>query len=274
MYITANTDIFCIFGNPVKHSLSPILHNFMFEYYGIDAVYVAFEVEDIKKALESVKALSIKGCNITLPFKEDAFRYVDEIGDDDTAFLESVNTVKNENGRLIGYNTDYLGFIDLFDEYAKFCSDSDTVVVLGAGGTAVSVLYGLYKLGIENIFLLNRTLQKAERLKEKFAGKLNIKVGLLDDAIIKEADVLINTTSVGIDKESLPIKPAILKKDAIVVDVIYFDTPLVKEASKLGLAAINGMGMFVSQAFYAFKIWHGVEFDKIAAENLLKDIEL
>ncbi|AEA33449.1 shikimate dehydrogenase [Hippea maritima] len=273
MYIQADTDVYCVIGNPVRHSLSPILHTFMFEYYGINAVYVAFEVQHIKEAIEGIKALGIKGANITVPFKNKAFELIDET-DEDSSFLQSINTIKNINGKLYGYNTDFLGFKDMFMEYTKFYSEEDVVVVLGAGGVSVSVIYALYKLGIKRIFLLNRDITKAKNIQKKFNDKIEIEVGNLNDKeIINKADVIINCTSVGLKGNETPINTNWIN-ESIVVDVIYFDTPLLKAAKQKGLTTINGMDMFIGQAYYAFKIWTGIDFSKEAAQNLLGDMEL
>ncbi len=273
MYIQADTDVYCIIGNPVKHSLSPILHTYMFEYYGVNAVYVAFEPENATKALDAIRALGIKGANVTIPFKNEAFRCVDET-DDDTAFLEAVNTIKNENGKLYGFNTDYLGFKDMFEEYSKFYSPEDNIVVVGAGGVAVSVIYALYKLGIDRVFLLNRSFERANRLKEKFKGKIEIVLGeLYDKEIISKANIIINCTPVGLNSDDIPIELDWVF-EPLIIDVIYFDTPLIKKAQQNGLTAVNGMDMFIGQAYYSFKIWTGIEFDKENAKILLGDIGL
>ncbi len=271
MFIAADTEVYCIIGNPVRHSLSPPLHTFMFEYYGINAVYVAFEVRDVEGAIEGVRAMGIKGLNITVPFKEKVFELVDEV-DGDVAFLQAVNTVKNVDGRLLGFNTDYLGFMEMFGEYVKFYSNSDKIVVVGAGGVALSVVYALYKLGIEEVYLLNRSLSRAKKLSERFIGKLNVIVRPLDDKdTIKSADIIINCTSLGLEGDGIPIELSWVKKP-LIIDVIYFDTPLIKKARDMGLTAINGLDMFVGQAYHAFKIWTGIEFERDTAKKLVEDL--
>jgi len=271
MYISAETQTYCVLGNPVKHSLSPPLHTFMFEYYGINAIYVAFEVEDIVGAISGIRSLNIKGANVTLPFKERVAELVDEL-DGDTEFLRSVNTIKNENGKLIGYNTDFLGFMDVFDEYAKFCSEDDKIVVLGAGGVAVSVVYALYKLGVGRVFVLNRNPLRAEKLAKRFEGKIDIITSSLDDRnVLSQANVIINCTPVGLDGDDMPIDISWVN-EPIIMDVIYFDTPLVKAAKDIGLIGVNGMDMFINQAFYSFKIWTGIEFDRETGKKLVEDL--
>ena len=273
MYVNGETDVYCVIGNPVKHSLSPILHTFMFEYYGINAVYVAFKTDNIDIAIEGIRALNIKGANITVPFKRDAFRLVDEV-DEDARFLESINTIKNVNGKLYGYNTDFLGFKDMFEEYTKFCDENDNIVVLGAGGVSVSVIYALYKLNIKRVYLLNRNPIKGRKIQKKFKGMMDIIVSDLNDReILSSSNIIINCTSVGLDNNEMPIDLDLVEVP-LIIDVIYFDTPLVKTARQRGLTSINGMDMFIGQAYYAFKIWTGIEFSKEAAENLLGDLEL
>ncbi len=270
MFISANTDVYCVIGNPVRHSLSPLLHTFMFEKYGINAIYVAFEVINIDMSLKGIKALGIKGANITLPFKEKAFVLVDKC-DEDTSFLESINTVKNAEGELIGYNTDYLGFMDMFKEHVDL-SEKKSVAVVGAGGVAVSVIYALYKLGLKKVYVLNRTRERAKRLVRKFKKKLEIVDCNLDNReALSISDVIVNCTSVGLDGNGIPIDLSYVSKP-IIIDVIYFDTPLVKKARQMGLLAVNGSDMFIYQAYYSFKIWTGVEFSKSEAKKLIKDL--
>ena len=271
MFIAADTEVYCIIGNPIKHSLSPPLHTFMFDYYGINAVYVAFEVRDVDRAIEGIKALGIKGLNVTVPFKESVFKLVDEV-DSDTAFLQAVNTIKSVDGRLLGFNSDYLGFMEMFEEYVKFHSGSDMIVVVGAGGVALSVVYALYKLGIREVYVLNRSLSRAEGLAKRFKDKLKVVVKPLEDKeTISSADIIINCTSVGLEGNRVPIELSWVKKP-LIVDVIYFDTPLIKEAKSMGLTAINGLEMFVGQAYHAFKIWTGIEFDREVAKKLVGDL--
>ncbi len=271
MYIAADTDTYCVVGNPIKHSLSPTLHTYMFEFYGINAIYVAFEVQDISSAISGMRSLGIKGANVTIPFKEHVAKLVDEL-DENAKFLGSVNTIKNDDGKLIGYNTDFLGFMYMFDEYAKFCSDNDVIVILGAGGVAVSVVYALYKLGIKKVFVLNRNPVRAEKLAERFSGKLEVVAGSLNDKnVISNANVIINCTPVGLNGKDMPVDLSWIS-EPLIADVIYYDTPLIKSARDVGLTSINGLDMFIAQANYSFEIWTGIEFDMEMGKKLIEGL--
>ncbi len=267
--INSKTDVYGIIGNPIRHSLSPTLHTKMFELYSINAVYVAFEVNDIKSAVKGLRALNIKGVNVTVPYKEDIVGFMDEI-DEDAKRLKAVNTVKNVSGKLIGYNTDYLGFTDMFKKGIKN-HNVKNIVVVGAGGAARAVVYALYKMNIKSIYILNRTPKHAIELKDDFVRLIDIKISHLNDRkVLSAADVVINCTSVGLNNDETPVNVNFIDK-AEIMDIIYKDSSLIKKAKSKGLNTINGVDMFISQAFYAFRIFTGVEFDKNAAYNSIKE---
>ncbi len=266
--IDAETRLYGVIGYPIKHSLSPKLHTSMFKYHGINAVYLAFEIKNIKQAIEAIRTLNIKGVNVTIPYKEDVLDLVDEI-DSDAKKIQAINTIKNIDGKLMGYNTDYLGFMDMFKKNIKNYKNK-TVTVIGAGGAAKAIVYALHKIGIESINLLNRTVKNAEKLKLNFHNLININIsGLNDKNILSNSDVLINCTSVGLNNNKTPINMVYIDNSAI-MDIIYKDSALIKEARKKHLAAINGVDMFIGQAFYSFKIFTNIEFNKKYAYDIIK----
>ncbi len=271
MYISADTQLYCVIGNPIKHSLSPQLHNYMFKHYRLNSVYVAFEVKDIEKAMIGLKALGVKGANITVPFKEDVFSLVDDV-DENAQFLGSINTVKNIDGKLVGYNTDFLGFMEMFGKYVKDYCDNSTVIVLGAGGASISTVYALFRLGIKRVFVLNRNPERAKKLSVRFKDKLEVVASeLYNRDVLSKADIVINCTPVGLNRVDVPIDLSWVKRP-LIVDIIYFDTPLVKKARAIGLTAINGLDMFIGQAYHSFRVWTGIEFDKKIAKKLIKGL--
>ena len=258
------TFVYGIIGNPISHSVSPYMQTQAFLKLKINAIYVPFEVqkEDIPYVIKSLKSLNIKGINVTLPYKEAILPYLDEI-EKDALNIGSVNTIKIENKIARGFNTDAPGFILALREEGIFVKDKNTII-LGAGGTAKALGYILLKEKAKNIFLLNRTLEKAKKLKNKLQkyGKVKsypLKNEIIKD-LIKQADILINTTSIGLKKDDPYLFDYNLLKEnrnLVVIDVIYFSTPLLKKASKFNLKAINGKGMLLYQGALAFEIWTG-----------------
>lgn len=254
--ITAKTKIIGIFGDPVEHSLSPLIHNEAFKYLNLDYCYVAFNVkrEKLKEAVEAIRALGIVGVNITVPHKEAVMSYLDEISEE-AAQIGAVNTVVNENGYLKGFNTDARGFIQSLKERKVNVNKKD-ILVLGAGGAARAIIYGILKEG-GSIYIYNRTLSKAEEIKRKFSSLGTIEVlTQLDKSLIEKVYLIVNTTSLGLKQnDPMPIDPCLLNKDIIYCDIVYPETKLMKEAKKIGCKVIGGLGMLLWQAAYAFELW-------------------
>ncbi len=266
--ISAETPVYGIIGYPVKHSLSPVLHNGMFRELKLDGVYVAFEVRDLKDAIRGLKALDIRGVNITIPHKEEALELVDEI-EEEARIIGAINTIKNINGTLKGHNTDYRGFIESFKKHADIKS-MENIVVLGAGGAARAIIYALYKMGFEKITLINRTKKRADSVKRQFSRLIDIEILTPTECenALRGADAVINCTSVGLKDSSTPVDVNLIDK-AIVIDIIYKDTPLIKIAQKKGLKGVNGMEMFIYQAIYSFEIFTGRRVDVETAKRII-----
>lgn len=251
--IGTQTDVYAIIGNPIKHSLSPKLHNSMFEKYSIDAVYVAFEVNNLKQALEGIRGLGIKGINITLPFKNEAIKFVDLL-DQEAKIIGSINTIKNSNGNLFGFNTDYLGFF----ETIKDVDCSKTICILGAGGASSACIYALYKKGVKTLNIYNRTFKNAFKLKERFGDLIDINI--IEKKDVYKNEIIINTTSVSLSDNESVLDLSLLNKSTLLIDIVY-NSAFIKQAKTFGINGKDGNTMFVYQAFYAFKIWTGIEFD-------------
>jgi len=252
-----NTEIklFAVFGNPVAHSLSPLMHQAAFNRMGLKAQYVPFCVKDIGKAVDGIRGLDIQGVSVTLPFKTEVMNFLDEV-EEDARKIGAVNTIQNLQGRLTGYNTDWTGFVLSLKESLKIRGKQ--FVVLGAGGAARGIVYGLIKQGAHPI-ILNRTLSKAESLGKDFGCPF---LPFSEKEKIK-ADCLINTTSLGMapNKGRSPFPKKLLKKFPWVVDIIYnpLKTKLLKEAEEAGCRTMSGVGMFVHQGAEQIKIWTGQE---------------
>lgn len=274
--IDANTDIYCILGYPVRHSKSPMMHNKAFEILGINACYVAFEIRpgDLGDAIKSMKALGIKGANITIPFKEDVIPLLDSISDE-ARDIGAVNTIKNDDGILRGFNTDGVGFVASLKENL-INPKGLKVLVLGAGGASRAIVYSLIKEGA-HVYISNRTMQKAILLCNQMR-QFSTSIQTLDinditaKDTISDVSLIVNTTSLGLKPDDpLPIPATYLGKQHIVCDIIYKKTPLLKEASRLGIKTIDGSGMLLHQGVIAFEIWTGLQ---PPVEEMRKQLEV
>lgn len=267
MQLNGETLVYGIIGYPVKHSKSPTFQTAAFQALGINAVYVPFHVkpEDLQKAVEGIKALSIKGVNVTVPHKEEVIKYVNEISEE-VKFIGAANTIENIDGYLKAYNTDAYGFIrglkELLEKAGKEISEL-SFLVLGAGGASRAIVYGLIKEGAKKIYLANRTLEKAEKLIFDFKH-LNrfiedtiepIELSKVEEYLSK-VNVIVNTTSVGLHPEDKALfdYEKIMKKH-IVVDIIYKKTPLLKKAEEKGCLWQDGLPMLLYQGARSFEIW-------------------
>ena len=269
MQVKATTKIYGIFGHPVSHSLSPLMHNSAFAALGLDCVYTAFDVhpDDIGKAADAIRALGISGVNVTIPHKQAIIPHLDEVSPD-AKHTGAVNTVKNEGGRLTGYNTDVGGFMRDAREELGISPEGASILLLGAGGAARAVISAFGMNGAKRIAIANRTPGKAEKLAEEFgrffpdttiypvdsgdAGAMTKELGL--------TDLLVNSTSGGMEGASgLEINIGALRDGAAVYDLVYKprETKLVKEAKALGHKAVGGLGMLLYQGALSFEIWTG-----------------
>ena len=255
--ITSATSLYCVLGSPISHSKGPVIHNAAFAAHGIDAVYLAFEPPDAAAAVKAVKALGILGASVTIPFKEKIMPLLDRIHPDARA-MKAVNTLVLEDGRLVGYNTDWQAAVaPLLD----FGIAGKTVCIAGAGGAARAVAYGISQHG-GKIIITNRTARRGEDLAARFNGSFVP----LDQAAAIRADIIINTTSLGMAPEtqvlSFPKEP--LEKGMVVMDVVYtpVNTTLLKTARARGCHIVDGLAMFLTQAAAQFELWTGIRPDQ------------
>ena len=264
--INAETQLYGILGNPVNHSLSPLIHNTLFEKYKINAAYMAFQVETncLGLAFEAMRAMGMRGANITIPFKEAAVNFIDEIPEDADRCVGAINTVVNRKGRLHGYNTDVTGFLAALKEELGFNPEAKKILVLGAGGAARSVVFALARAHADEIIIHNRTVKRAEGLSDyvsEYFPKTEIDVIFdLDSAGKKKPDLVVNATSFGMrENEASPFNLESLTHQASVYDLIYtpVETPFLKQAKKLGYPHANGLGMLAAQAALSFELWTG-----------------
>lgn len=260
--ITSKTQIVGLLGHPVSHSQSPLMHNRAFAEKGLPFAYAAFDVaeEDLPEAVAGIRALGLKGVNVTIPHKVAIMPLLDEI-DPLAKRIGAVNTVVNENGRLIGYNTDGMGYVRSLVEETGISLDQQVVTMLGAGGAARAVAFTLAEHGVKQIQIINRSREKATLLAEHVSEIAPTQVVEQEDGkeAIAASTLLINTTSIGMypHVEDMPIPAEWLHRNMVVSDLIYnpLETRLLREARKLGARVHSGVGMFVNQGALAFELW-------------------
>ena len=280
MKIDGYTRLVAVVANPIKHSISPFIHNQAFEATHTNGVYVAWEVEttDLAETVANIRRYQMFGINLSMPYKEQVIPYLDQLSEE-SRLIGAVNTVVNREGTLIGYNTDGKGF---FKSLPSFKISRKRMVLLGAGGAAKAILAQAILDGVSQIsvFVRSSSMEKTRPYLEKLENTTGFRVDLfaLEDvselqARITDSDLLVNATSVGMDGVSLPIPTSIvLTENLLVADVIYqpFETPFLKWARNQGNQAINGLGMLLYQAAEAFQLWTGKEMPTDQIWELLK----
>jgi len=255
--INGKTALYGIIGNPVSHSLSPVMHNAAFAELGENSVYLPFPVLDLEAGMQGLKAIGVKGVSVTIPYKEAVIPLLDAI-EDVARQIGAVNTVviKDVGGKkhLCGSNTDWLGACRALAEKVRL--RGARVVLLGAGGSARAIGFGLLQQGAQ-VVLSNRTESRGRAL----AADLGCLWCPLADADTLHGDVLINATSVGMQPESdvSPVPAAILSRFQVVMDIVYapLATRLLMEANAAGCQVINGLEMLLYQGVAQFELWTG-----------------
>ena len=245
-----------VIGNPINHSLSPKLHNYWLRENNIHAIYDKKKIDEknLQSIISEVKEKKINGINVTVPFKKLVIPYLDKLSQE-AEQTQSVNTIILTNDNLVGHNTDIAGFTKAIKDL-NFNIEGKKIFILGAGGVVPSIIFALNKMNVSNIIVSNRTKKKAEDLKSQFD---NLEV--LDWGDINDFDVIINATSLGLNKEAIDLDFSKFSNNKLFYDVIYnpVETNFLKEGKKLGNKTENGKLMFIYQAFEAFKLWHGIE---------------
>ena len=280
MKIDGYTRLAAVVANPIKHSISPFIHNSAFEATNTNGVYLAWEVDatELAETVANIRRYQMYGINLSMPYKEQVIPYLDQLSEE-ACLIGAVNTVVNREGTLIGYNTDGKGF---FKSLPSFKISRKRMVLLGAGGAAKAILAQAILDGVSQIsvFVRSSSMEKTRPYLEKIQNATGFRVDLfalediqeLQDSITK-ADLLVNATSVGMDGSSQPIPTSIvLPEKLLVADVIYqpFETPFLKWARNQGNQSINGLGMLLYQAAEAFELWTGKEMPTNQIWELLK----
>jgi shikimate dehydrogenase len=280
--ISGKTVVYGLIGDPVDHSISPEIQNAAFRSTGIDAVYVPFHVkrQGLSDAIQGLRALEVKGFNVTAPHKVNVLRYLDKV-EISSAAIGAVNTVIYENGKLCGYNTDGAGALKALEE-AGASPNGKSILLFGAGGASRAIAYTLAQ-HVRSVRLVNRTLAKAKQLASRLRGKFNIDVtyaslsSKLLRGFVEQADIVVNASSMGMDgNANPPIEAKWLRLDQCVVDIVYtpLQTRLLELAGSAGAKTIGGLDMLVNQGACSFELWIGrkaplLEMRRAIAQKLL-----
>tara|TARA_B100000401_G_scaffold416247_1_gene338437 strand:- start:473 stop:1294 length:822 start_codon:yes stop_codon:yes gene_type:complete len=269
---------FGIIGNPIKHSLSPVLHNYWFNKYDIEATYSILNTgeNDLKDVVNKIKNKELNGLNITLPYKQKIVSYLDILVND-AEITSSVNTVYlDDNNIVVGENTDVFG---LQAAYLKEVDDisNKKALIIGAGGVSPSVILSLQKSGVKSVTIVNRTLEKCIFLKKKFNNLIILKWDNIREKI-KDFDIIINATSLGLKGgEDFDFNFAKTKSSLIYIDTIYnpLETKTLKYLKEKNIKVFNGLEMFIYQGQKAFYLWNKInpEIDQKLIELLLSKLK-
>lgn len=266
----ANTELIGLIGHPIKHSYSPFIQNFAFEQLNLDYVYLPFDVpsESLKAAVNGVLALGLKGLNVTLPHKEKIIKYLDELSEE-ASIIGAVNTIVNDHGKLIGYNTDAYGVLDTLLPFRDEISGKK-MTVIGAGGSARAVIYTLLRhFKPEEINIINRTQQRADTLANDFALKMRYDRFHTFELFppenvetLKNSTLIVNATTIGMYPEvedTITDIDESFSEEQIVFDLIYNPgkTKFLKTAEMQGVKVVGGLKMLISQAAKSFELWTG-----------------
>ena len=252
---------FAVIGSPIKHSLSPFLHNWVFKTLNIQAEYEKIRVkeEELHDIVQQIKNGKWDGINVTIPHKENIIKFLDAISPHSES-IGSVNCIIKSNSKIIGYNTDWFGFSQLLQVNEIDVTERE-VIVLGAGGTGKSILFSLKQMAVKRIILINRTFQKAKELEDD-----TVIPYFLDqkEKVIKNDSIIINTTSMGMQTNQTPFDLRLLHQNQILIDVIYspLETAFIKLGKKIGAKTLNGLDMFIYQGLASLDLWFGKSLSK------------
>lgn len=266
---------YAVIGNPIEHSLSPLMHNTWMTVEERDAAYLPLHVlpENLEQAFTGMKVLGISGFNITIPHKETILPLLDEL-DPLAKKMGAVNTVvRLENGQYKGYNTDGLGFVKSLEDAVGTQHKNNRLLIIGAGGASRGICFALVQEGYTNIAIANRTVSKAQAICNEL--DTNAEALSLDEAATQlgEFDIIVQTTSAGLNHSefALPLSLENLSKTAIVADIVYnpLMTPFLAQSKEKGATVVTGLGMFIHQGALAYSYWTDVYPKAAVVEDIL-----
>ena len=250
---------FLVIGNPIEHSLSPTLHNYWIKNNSINAIYEKRKLDEseLDELILQIKQKKIDGVNVTVPFKKTIIPFLDELSTE-AVNTQSVNTLYLRDNKVIGHNTDIIGFQTSIKK-SKYDISNKEIFILGAGGVVPSIIFALNKMKVSKIKISNRTIENAENVKKLFKN-----IEIIEWGEVPSFDMIINATSIGLKKEDyINLDFSLVSKNCFFYDVIYNpkETNFLKTGKKMGNITLNGKLMFIHQALSAFNIWHGVKPD-------------
>ena len=279
----ANTELIGLIGHPIKHSYSPFIQNYALELMNLEYIYLPFDVpaENLKSAVNGVLSLGLKGLNVTLPHKEKIIKYLDELSEE-ASIIGAVNTIVNDHGKLIGYNTDAHGILETLLPYKDKISGTK-VTVIGAGGSARAVIYTLLRhFKPEELNIINRTQQRADTLVNDFSLKMRydsfhtFELFPPDNVeTLSNSRLIINATTMGMFpdiEDTITDLEESFNEEQIVFDLIYnpTKTKFLQMAEMQGAKVVGGLKMLISQAAKSFELWTGIE---MPMDNITKKLE-
>ena len=278
--ITGKTRLLAVIGAPIGHSLSPIIQNAALHAAGLDYVYTALPVraDALASAVRGLCNAGIAGFNVTIPFKTEIIPLLDALSED-ARRIQAVNTVVIEDGRMVGHNTDVMGFLAGFAERGIALTGKNAVLI-GAGGAARAALWGLLRSGVRSVVIGVRNAAKGTALAADFAADGDVRAVSFDDtawiAACSDADIVVQTTPLGMTphtEEMPPVDAAMIKPSAVVYDLIYTpaETHFLREARARGCETINGETMLVAQGAEAFHLWTGKRPDVELMKRVLRE---
>lgn len=283
MNITGKTKIIGIYGNPIEHSLSPLMHNKAFQALNLDYAYIPFNIkkENLKDAINSIRTLGLVGLNITIPHKEAVITSLDEVSNE-ARLIGAVNTIVNDNGKLIGYNTDGAGFYQSLIKLTGEIPKNKKIFIIGTGGASRAVAFQLALEEAGKLILTNRNYQKGYQLAEELANNTKSNIEMVEfksskiEDIIPKVDIIINTTPIGMYpnvNDDPIIAPELISPNTIVCDLIYnpYKTLLLRKAEDKGCKVVPGIGMLLYQGVLGFEKWTGVKAPVEIMEKVLID---
>lgn len=253
----------CVIGWPIKHSRSPLIHNYWLEKYQIAGLYErrAIEPRDLKEFIRAIPGNGYVGCNVTIPHKESALAYVDQF-DECVAKTSSLNTIYFKDRKICATSTDGDGFLNnIARAEPTFVFDQKNILLIGAGGSAKAICERLLRANVKNIYVQNRTPARIKELQSIFGEKIGVVSEATLESQMKQADLLINTTSQGMTGQpALHIDLGALLPHALVADIVYvpLKTDLILQAEARGLRTVSGLGMLLHQAVEGFNHWFGM----------------
>ncbi|MFZ3588232.1 shikimate dehydrogenase [Bacillus sp. DJP31] len=257
--------LYGVIGDPISQSMSPSMHNAAFSNLGLTAKYMAFHVtpDRLPAAIEGIRGLGIAGLNVTIPHKVSIMTLLDEI-DPLAKKIGAVNTIVNEFGKLIGYNTDGAGYVtSLKEAIPKKRIQDQSILLIGAGGAARAIYFTLIDEGVEKVDIANRTKETARQLIHSRNSSSSLAMDLSEaESVVDSYDIIINTTSIGMypSLDHTPIHLGHIKENTIVSDIIYnpIETKWLRVAKSFGAKTLNGVDMFVFQGALSFEKWTGI----------------